>query len=1048
MLADLWRAMALRNFLLPVKEPQREQYALGRRFPPGQTQGGRKMKTGLERTRAALGWIMSVWVIGVVVSGCGGGAGVVMPPGDEVEFGDSAAVETDFGRPDFEPSQAGGWLVETVDAAGNIGWQTSVFARVTPSLEVQVSYYDQIAKDLKLATSPFGAWTMATLDSEQDAGKYNSLVIDGSGGRWISYYKSAQTVRVWTTSAGIPDPARDFGAFNDVVAVGSETHISYSGVLPITTVNRRAQLRHAFWNGAAWASETIEDTEAKLGSYSFTSIARNSAEGTYHVSYRAPNGRLRHAWGTTGSWTIEEVLPGNKDTSGIGQTSVLAMPSGEVHILYSRAGSGGGLFHVWKSGGVWGVERIASGFGVMTPSAAAVTPGGIIVAVYRSDTRDLVLFRSGPWTPETIDSAGDVGQFASVFHDAAGCTHIAYVKNDTRDLKYARECAPSPPVLTAYGATPGTANEGAPIALSASAFDINGDPITFQWQQVAPATPVGYFYNANIANTTYRIPPIGTPLQAFTLEVRACDPGALCSTAQVIINGFNIFDGPGYGSSGTAGVLKCVPGGPFGPSSIEDGTPLPPIQIPLLTPDNARFEGLKSAANAMSGVSTGLTSVGEPLFSPANGGVPPLSTSFTGIGFTGLRPPDPHIAAGPNHLVAIVNSDWAIFNKAGTKLFQVSGFSWFSPVNSVSFIFDPKIIYDVYNNRWILLYHVTGSNYAKWLISASLTSDPSGCWYLYAQDNRLNGSVVSSPTNWADYTDISTDGTYTYLSGNQFGFSPQSFYYVKVRALRNSELYSGAVAGWVDYWNLFQANGDRAFTLRPAYNFGSAPPYQYLANSHWPEDDQITMWGFRDPFSPTPEVVWQGIPVNYYSFPPDARQPVLPNCYIDTIDSRIMGVSWRDGSLWAVQNEGRNWGTRYASALRLYHIDTTSWALLDDITYGEDSVDYFDGAVMEDANGNLAVVFGRSSGTINPGAYYSLKPAAGSVILPPGTLKAGASHYNPSGGGCTPTGRGERWGDYGGNWIDPTDHLTFWIFHEYAASATQWGTWVGAFQAP
>lgn len=1001
------------------------------------------------RLRQVAGWAVGIWLFGVVFNSCGGSGVPLSPPGDTSPFNEDNPINSDFGVPDFQPSQAGGWLVETVDAPGNIGWQTSVAVRLTPSPEVQISYYDQVAKDLKLATSPLGGWTTATLDADMDSGKYNSLVLDDTGGRWISYYRASQTLRVWTSGGAVPDPARDFGAFNDVIAVGGEVHISYTGVLPITNVSRRAQLRHAFWNGTTWTAEVIEDIDGKVGSFSFTSIAYNPALSTYHISYRSPVGQLKHAFGTAGAWTTEEVLPGNPLTRNVSQTSIVTTPGGEIHIFYSRVGTGGGLFHAWKVGGLWSVEQVASGFGIMTPSAVALTPDGkFLVAAYRSDTRDLVLFRSNPWTSETVDSAGDTGKYASVYHDVAGCTHIAYVRDDLHDLKYARECPPSPPVLTGIHATPNSTNEGAPVALSASAFDINGDPVSFEWRQVSPATPSGLFLNPNTASTTYRIPPFDPSAMSFTLEVRACDPGNLCSTGQVTVNGFGIFDGPAFGSSGTAGILKCVPGGPFGPSSAEESGEAPaPVELPLMTPDPSLFTTLKSFANLRS-EPMGTSAETGAMFSPASGGVPPLSASFQGITFTGLRPPDPHIAAGPNHIVATVNSNWAIFSKTGAKLFEVGAFSWFSPVNSVNFVFDPKVIYDVYNQRWVLLYHVLGSNYSKWLIAASLTSDPSGCWYLYGLDNRLNGSTLSSPANWADYTDISTDGNYVYLSSNQFGFSPQDFHYTKVRALRTSELYSGAVLNWADYWNELQTNGDQAFTLRPAYNFGSLPPYQYFVNSHWPEDDQITVWGFKDPVSANPEVLWVAVPVRYYSFPPDARQPVLPNCFIDTIDTRIMAVSWRNGSLWAVQNEGVNWGTRYASALRLYHIDTNNWSVLDDISFGEDNVDFFDGAVMEDASGNMAVVVARSSDSIFPGAYYSVKPAGGSVILPVGTLKAGASHYNPSGGSCTSPGRGERWGDYAGNWIDPTDDLTFWIFHEFTVSAGTWGTWVGALQAP
>jgi hypothetical protein len=48
---------------------------------------------------------------------------------------------------------------------------------------------------------------------------------------------------------------------------------------------------------------------------------------------------------------------------------------------------------------------------------------------------------------------------------------------------------------------------------------------------------------------------------------------------------------------------------------------------------------------------------------------------FAGIGFqTGI--PDPILVVGPDYIVEIVNSSWAIFDKNELKLFQTTFYNW------------------------------------------------------------------------------------------------------------------------------------------------------------------------------------------------------------------------------------------------------------------------------------------------------------------------------------------------------------------------------------
>ncbi|MGH8104542.1 MAG: hypothetical protein ACREJQ_08485, partial [bacterium] len=360
------------------------------------------------------------------VPGAGDGTGQL--PGD-----------SDFGQAAISPAQASGWSTETVDSAANVGWQTSIEVGVPASAPlVHISYYEQIQKDLKLASgSQGGPWVLSTLDAPFDVGRYNSM----AGGA-VSYYQASGKLKAWRPAGPGPevvDPQLDLGAFNDIVTGGGgELHVSYVGTYIITNLNRRSQLRHAVFNGATWATEVVDDAAASAGSFQFSSIAEDSG-GVYHISYRGQTGQLNHAFGNTGVWTTGNVLPGNSMTSQVGQTSIVTAFDGTIHIFYSKVGAGAGLYHAWNPPAGWNVELVALGFGIMTPSAALQDQMGILhVAAYKSNTQDLVLFSSGSWTSETLDSAGDVGKFAAIAVDSENCLHISYVEDGVADnLKYA-----------------------------------------------------------------------------------------------------------------------------------------------------------------------------------------------------------------------------------------------------------------------------------------------------------------------------------------------------------------------------------------------------------------------------------------------------------------------------------------------------------------------------------------------------------------------------------------------------------------------------------
>ncbi len=86
-----------------------------------------------------------------------------------------------------------------------------------------------------------------------------------------------------------------------------------------------------------------------------------------------------------------------------------------------------------------------------------------------------------------------------------------------------------------------------------------------------------------------------------------------------------------------------------------------------------------------------------------------LLDKFQGFTATNAIPPDPSMAVGPNHIVAMVNgfpSLFRIFDKQGNVLKTISAASWFAPV-SPNESGDGQVLYDHFAGRWVLSFYAS-----------------------------------------------------------------------------------------------------------------------------------------------------------------------------------------------------------------------------------------------------------------------------------------------------------------------------------------------------
>jgi hypothetical protein len=430
--------------------------------------------------------------------------------------------------------------------------------------------------------------------------------------------------------------------------------------------------------------------------------------------------------------------------------------------------------------------------------------------------------------------------------------------------------------------------------------------------------------------------------------------------------------------------------------------------------------------------------------------------SFTGVtdadqldGFL-HTPPDTNMAAGPSHVMTVVNSMFAIYSKAGTVISTSSLKSWFDNVCTNCSVFDPRIEYDPGAARWIMMaLYKDASSQSKILISVSQTSDPTGSWWNYSLNAVLN---YSTEDTWADYPDVGFDGIPAasggaiYITVNQFTFTARSFRTAVLYILPKSALYSGAALSYWRAWDRKNGDNSQAFTYRASKTYGN-PGGEFLINTR-NNGSIASLWRVNPTYPPT-AVDWtlqSTINIGSYSVAPNASQPGTTDL-LDTLDNRMYNAVWQNNRIYAAFTEAHDWGSGTVAALRYLKINTSSNSAEINETFGADGLHYYNAAIATDSSDNIVIVFSRSNSTEYAGARYTGRLTTDSGAQGSSQLKAGTATLFKSSDEDQ-----NRWGDYQAVAIDPFDGTKVWIYGQWAVDLPgisndyDWGTWIGQVQ--
>ena len=453
---------------------------------------------------------------------------------------------------------------------------------------------------------------------------------------------------------------------------------------------------------------------------------------------------------------------------------------------------------------------------------------------------------------------------------------------------------------------------------------------------------------------------------------------------------------------------------------------------------------------------------GSSVATPTNEG------GFIGLSGNGeIAPADTTGAGGVSHVVTAVNVSYGVWPTGplgdppvpNAPLLTGTLESLFPGLPGGSFVFDPKVVYDHYSGRFVIVVlaghgkpFTSGVEVSKLLIASipDATASDQSTWCLRqvnADQVRHNGK------QFADYPGLGFDQNYVYVATNQFDFGrSEVFRYSQIAALNKAQLYNCAGPLKVTAFGgkeTSDPSGGPAFTIQPAVTETDLGLGQTGFMASFQEGTcgflcgkRLTIWrlkkkGGRLDLSSGEVKVAPG-----HMAPLGTQRDGSPTCNPiehcwDAGDLRLVTAFYdadRDRlyTAHAIRFDVSQGDGYIESSIRWYEIDPSPIRkprVTRSGIVGDSGRDSGWPSLATDSVGNLFVNYNRAGAPV-PGEYLSSVVAT----IPPGSVVPNASIVLVPGEALyvDEPGRPQRWGDYTAANRDPTDPLDVWAVNQYA----------------
>jgi hypothetical protein len=507
----------------------------------------------------------------------------------------------------------------------------------------------------------------------------------------------------------------------------------------------------------------------------------------------------------------------------------------------------------------------------------------------------------------------------------------------------------------------------------------------------------------------------------------------------------------------------------------------------------------------------------NPPAASEQGSSPAPAKTFQGEQLTGGSiPPDTHGAVGTQHVMTVTNNEINVRSRDGVLLQRMTLNAFWASVRikdetTPPSSFDPKVVYDRFNQRYILTTSFNAQNVNSGAgIAVSATNDPTGTWFRYV----FAADATSTTTGglWIDFPSIGHNKNWIVLNENTFGYGTITGY-------QRSDVYvfnkQAAYAGTLTSFNAFLARTSTCvapfetqlgcgFTMSPTVVEDNTTETVYLVED-WdsiagqlrvskvtgtPDAPVLTVgtqfpqstenWRFNaGRIGTTGGYVPQRDQINY---------AVSTGSRIMANDSRINNAVLRNGSLWTshhvmVGAAPAPPGTPYNTANPDIKTAAQWWQINPTVETGGAVPPIQRGRIVDpladncnsasatsnpaeragcpgqrgqffifvgiavNKNNDVLLGFTQSSPLTYPSGAYAMRRAAD----PPNTMRDvvvfRSGASNYNIGSGSGTARQNRWGDYSMSMTDPIDDTDFWTTQEYSPPRT-FLTALGGIAAP
>ncbi|MCF7977523.1 MAG: hypothetical protein K9L82_05820 [Chromatiaceae bacterium] len=402
-------------------------------------------------------------------------------------------------------------------------------------------------------------------------------------------------------------------------------------------------------------------------------------------------------------------------------------------------------------------------------------------------------------------------------------------------------------------------------------------------------------------------------------------------------------------------------------------------------------------------------------------------------------PPDPELAVGPNHVIAVVNVAFAIYDKSGRLLRGPITFSSFfngTPNCSTTAVFDPNVLYDESADRFILGIDGNGTDYC---IAATTGSDPLGAWHRYAFRTNFADAFFDYP-----HAGVGVDAIY--MGSNQFGRALPGNFEGRVFAIDKNALYAGSASVSVATHSTGSDGTPQPMNLH-GFAQGTWPSQcpHYIMTEVF-DGANHTVWSWQDPFGENRLTRKGNLNLNSATgitagFPVDVPQKGSSEM-LQANDWRGLDTEYRNGFIWITNTISCNPDVETVDCIRWAKINPSVPSVVDAGVIASSSEYRFFPDLAVDQCEDIAIGYTKSGSELYPGVYAAT--LENGVLQPELLLKAGETPYTAF--DSSP----HRWGDYTGMTIDP-DGTRFWYLGEYSrttgSNQGRWATYIASFRS-